>query len=95
MADQPQQPAKQRFSVLKHFEDGYLRIYSDTGIPAEVLQAYVDRTQQQAAPGHRLTLEEQDAVLDEWVECSPDKPIPGSSKLRVRELRAAQAAQGH
>jgi hypothetical protein len=84
MADRP---AKLVFAIRRIDQDQDVHVHSTSGKPDDVLQAYLGQVQQQAPAGHHLALEELCPILDEWVECSPDKPIPDKVKLRVRMVR--------
>jgi hypothetical protein len=80
-------PAELVFCVKRLNQDQHVRVRSTSGKPDDVLQAYLGRVQQQAPAGHRLSLEERCSMLDDWVECSPDKPIANQAKLRVVMVR--------
>lgn len=80
--------APRSFSVRRHDGDRSIRVQvAPDASPTAVLAAYWQKVQQQQQqPMPRLILEELDPGLqggEDWVECSPHKPVPDCRRLRA------------
>lgn len=88
-------------SVRRHDADRSIRVQATSSAsPTTVLAAYWQKVQgqgqQQQTQLPALLLEELDPDIqggEDWVECSPNKPVPSNRKLRAVLLQAGPVGE--